>query len=427
MSTIAIGVVLDSLGWYSHRMIQEGIPTVEQAPLDTGNDVVSAVQGAANDISTQLKQVSHVVANQWQDWAKFLLVAAIAVLIVLVIHAVVFAIARRAAVKTKIKGDELVVKLLRGPTRLILVFLAIQFVLPTAGLVKSVRDVLGHGLALLLIAAVTWMVVRIIQSIAQFVAVYYGDSDTVNRKARRINTQLRVLSRIASVVAVIVGVAVALMTFPAIRQLGASILASAGITGLIVGLAAQKVIGNFLAGLQIAFTSPINLGDVCVIENEWGRIEEITTTYVVLRIWDERRLIVPFSKIIGTPFYNWTRTNSEVLGTIYFYTDYRVPIDQVRAEVERVVKASPHWDGRACGLVVTGTSETTVELRALISAADGSKQWDLRCEVREKIIKYLQANHPESLPRTRMVIADERAPKSGAGDSSVVNMPDLRP
>ncbi len=381
-------------------------------PVEAEGDTLAAIEGAIDDLGVQSQKFVDLVSGQWESISRFVIVAAVAVLFVLLVHYGVFAIARRAAMKTKLKGDEIIVRLLRGPSRLIVALLAVYFVLPQAQLGDAALGLVRHGISLLLIAAMTWLVVRIIQSISQFVLAQYESGTLFDTRARRVQTQMRVLSRILSVVAVIVGVAAALMTFDTIKQLGASILASAGITGLIVGLAAQKVIANFLAGLQIAFTGPINIGDVVVIEGEWGRIEEITTTYVVLKIWDERRLIVPFSKIIDSTFYNWSRTSSEVLGTIYIYTDYQVPIDAVRAEAERIVNASDHWDGRSCGLVVTNATERAVELRVVISAADGSKQWDLRCEVREKLIKYLQREHPECLPRTRMIIADERVDKS---------------
>lgn len=377
--------------------------------------VVESIEDAASGITAEAQQLVEAVTSQWVEWTQVLAFAALIVFAVLIVHFVVFAIAARAAKKTKLQGDEIVVRLLRLPSRIILVLLALQFILPSSRFSETATGIIRHGLALLLIAAVTWLVVRIIQSVAQFVLVQYRVEHLFDSRSRRINTQLRVLSRILIFVAVIVGLAVALMTFPAIQHFGASILASAGITGLIVGLAAQKVIANFLAGLQIAFTGPIHLGDVVVIEDEWGRIEEITSTYVVLKIWDERRLIVPFTRIIDKPFYNWSRREPEVLGTIYIYADYSVPIDAVRREAERIVRASDHWDGRSCSMVVTNATERAVELRVCISAADGGKQWNLRCEVREKMIEYLQREYPNSLPRTRMVVANDLPTDGRAG------------
>jgi small-conductance mechanosensitive channel len=202
-----------------------------------------------------------------------------------------------------------------------------------------------------------------------------------------------------------------LMTFPQIRQLGASLLASAGVAGIVLGLAARPTISNFIAGLQIALTQAIRLDDVVIVQGEWGRIEEITTTYVVVRIWDQRRLIVPFSQFIDQPFQNWTRTGAEILGTVFIYADYTVPVQAVREKLEGIVKGCPNWDGRVVGLQVTDARERTVELRALVSAADSSKAWDLRCEVREQLIRYLQESYPESLSRTRVELDQDAKPR----------------
>jgi small-conductance mechanosensitive channel len=201
------------------------------------------------------------------------------------------------------------------------------------------------------------------------------------------------------------------MTFPKVKQLGTAILASAGIIGIVVGMAAQRTIGAFIAGLQIAFTQPIRVDDVVIVENEWGRIEEITLTYVVVRIWDLRRLIVPVTYFIEKPFQNWTRVTADILGTVFLYVDYTVPIDSIREELHRVLKESQLWDGKVCVLQVTNTSERTVELRALMSAADASVAWSLRCEVREKLIDFIKTKYPQALPRLRAELHELKAGK----------------
>jgi small-conductance mechanosensitive channel len=203
------------------------------------------------------------------------------------------------------------------------------------------------------------------------------------------------------VVITVVMFAAGLMMFDQVRSLGASVLASAGVIGIIVGFAAQRTIANLFAGFQLAMTQPIRIDDVVIVENEWGRIEEITLTYVVVRIWDLRRLIVPLSHFIEHPFQNWTRDQSDILGTVFLYTDYKTPVDSLREELRRIVAQSPNWDGKVCGLQVTNASERSLELRALASAADASKAWDLRCEIREKMIYFVQQNYPDSLPRLR--------------------------
>jgi small-conductance mechanosensitive channel len=205
------------------------------------------------------------------------------------------------------------------------------------------------------------------------------------------------------------GLASMLMVFESVRQFGTAIIASAGVAGIIVGFAAQKSIATLLAGFQIAMTQPIRIDDVVIVENEWGRIEEITLTYVVVRIWDLRRLILPITYFIETPFQNWTRQSADILGTVFLHTDYNVPLDKLRSEFKRVLEASPLWDKKVCVLQVTDSNERTLEIRALASARDASAAWDLRCEVREKLVTYLQRNYPESLPRIRAAVEDKAA------------------
>jgi len=195
------------------------------------------------------------------------------------------------------------------------------------------------------------------------------------------------------------------MTFEKVRQLGTAILASAGIIGIILGFATQKTISTVLAGLQIAITQPIRVDDVVIIENEWGRIEEISLTYVVVRVWDLRRLVVPITYFIEKPFQNWTRVSADILGTVFIYADYTLPVQRLREELHSILRASDLWDGRAWGLQVTGTTERAIELRALMSAQDASSAWDLRCNVREKLLEFIQRNYPESLPRLRADLA----------------------
>lgn len=253
----------------------------------------------------------------------------------------------------------------------------------------------------LLVLALTWMVIGLLGGAGGVVLARYRVDVADNLKARRMHTQVTVISRMAMVGVAIVGFALALTTFPAVRQVGLSMLASAGIAGIVIGFAAQPILGNLIAGVQIALTQPIRLDDVVIIEGQWGRIEEITTTYVVVKIWDERRLIVPFSRIIEQPFENWTRSSAAILGTVMLYADYTVPVGEVRAELRRIVEGHALWDGRVCGLQVTDVTEQTVQLRALVSARDASNAWDLRCEVRERLVDYLRREHPASLPRRR--------------------------
>ena len=196
------------------------------------------------------------------------------------------------------------------------------------------------------------------------------------------------------------------MSFDSIKSVGVSVLTSAGLAGIIVGFSAQKALGTLLAGIQIAFTQPIRLDDVVIVEGEWGTIEEITLTYVVIKIWDKRRLVVPTTYFIEKPFQNWTRNNSDILGTVFIYTDYNVPFDKLRDELTRLLNSTNLWDGKANVLQVTDAKENYVEIRALMSASSSPKAWDLRVFVREKLITYIQTNYPESFPKTRVQVKD---------------------
>jgi len=267
---------------------------------------------------------------------------------------------------------------------------------------------LNHLVSLVLIALVAWLLIKAVYVLEDYVAERFQVGVRDNLRARKIHTQLRVLKRIIVLVVGTIALASMLMTFPKVRQLGTTILASAGIIGIVVGLAAQRTIGTLIAGLQIAFTQPIRVDDVVIVESEWGRIEEITLTYVVVRIWDLRRLIVPITYFIERPFQNWTRVTADILGTVYLYVDYTVPIDAIREQLQHILKDSEHWDGKVCVLQVTNTSEHTVELRALMSAADASVAWSLRCEVREKLIDFVKKNYPQALPRLRAELVQMR-------------------
>lgn len=340
-----------------------------------------------------------------------LVVVAITLIVALAGHWVLFLALARIARATRWDTDDDVVARARAPSRLILALVAVQLVRPSLELGAGLQGFLQHAISLVLIAGVSWLVISLVSVLGLGILRRHRIDVADNIEARRIHTQIEVIERVVTALVVIMGVAAMLMTFPQIRQLGASLLASAGIAGIVLGLAARPTISNFIAGLQIALTQPIRLDDVVVVQGEWGRIEEITTTYVVVRIWDQRRLIVPFSQFIEQTFQNWTRTTAEILGTVFIYADYTVPVQAVREKLDEIVRNSQNWDGRVVGLQVTGASEHTVELRALMGAEDSSKAWSLRCEVREQLIRFLQESYPECLPRSRLEIDEPAQPK----------------
>jgi small-conductance mechanosensitive channel len=222
-----------------------------------------------------------------------------------------------------------------------------------------------------------------------------------NLLARKHNTQVRVLLRTADGMLVLLTFGAALMTFEPVRQYGVSLFASAGVAGIIAGLAARPVLSNLIAGVQLAMTQPIRIDDAVIVENEWGTIEEITATYVVVRLWDLRRMIVPLTYFIEKPFQNWTRDSSALIGSIFIYVDYRAPVGVIRDKFSEIVKQSPNWNGQVVNLAVTDAKESTIELRCLASANSAGATFDLRCELREKLIAFLQSEHPEALPRQR--------------------------
>lgn len=268
-------------------------------------------------------------------------------------------------------------------------------------------EVVGSLSTIGIILSVTWFIIVGLKIAKSRMLLKYDVSETDNLRARKIYTQFVILENIIIFVLVILAIGIALMSFDSIRSIGVSVLTSAGIAGIIIGFSAQKAIGTLLAGIQIAFTQPIRLDDVVIVEGEWGRIEEINLTYVVVQIWDKRRLVVPSTYFIENTFQNWTRQSSEILGTVFIYTDYEVPVDKIRAELTRLLENSPLWDQKVNVLQVTNITEQTVELRALMSAKDSGTAWDLRVFIREKLLNFLKDQYPESLPKTRISVNEK--------------------
>jgi small-conductance mechanosensitive channel len=290
----------------------------------------------------------------------------------------------------------------------LLLLLALHLLQPLLPWPQVIQENLQHIYALAIIALCSWLVIKITYVFSDYVVQRFDVTTSDNLNARKVHTQMAVIRRMVVIIVLILAFGTALMTFEGVRSLGKTILASAGVIGIIVGMAAQKTIGTFIAGLQIALTQPIRLDDVVIVENEWGRIEEITLTYVVVRIWDQRRLIVPVTYFMERAFQNWTRTSAELLGTVFLYTDYTIDLDRLRAELQRILNASPHWDKRVCVIQVTNVTEKTMEIRALMSSADASQGWELRCEVREKLLSFIQKEFPDALPHVRAELSQKK-------------------
>jgi small-conductance mechanosensitive channel len=346
------------------------------------------------------RNMGQIIAN-WQAWLWTAAILAGAYLAGLILHRVAFTIGERLARRTPTEVDQVVLKHARPPARLLIPVLAMQAALSSSPLGVEMETPVRHILVVVMIAASAWLVIAGGAAVRELVNAQYRVDVTDNLSARRIRTQLLVLYRVFAVVVGFIALASILMTFPDIRSIGAGLFASAGVAGLVLGIALRPVLENLLAGIQIALTEPIRLDDVVVVEGEWGRIEEISATYIVVRIWDMRRLVVPLSHFIQKPFQNWTRHSTELLGTVFVYADYSVPVEEVRSELRRILESSGMWDGNVCGLVVTNATERVVEMRALMSAANSSVLWDLRCLVRERLIAFLQSRYPDSLPKIR--------------------------
>jgi small-conductance mechanosensitive channel len=298
--------------------------------------------------------------------------------------------------------------------RAIVFFVLLQVILRAAPDTLPGILLVRHIGALCLTAAITWFGVRCVAAVADTVLELNPLHDRNNLEARRIHTHARVMARSIMIIVIVIGSGAALMTLPLLRQVGTSLLASAGVAGIVIGFAAKPVLSNLLAGLQIAMTQPIRLDDVVIVENEWGWIEEITATYVVVRIWDQRRLVMPIQWFIENPFQNWTRSNSEIMGTVLLWVDYRIPVNLIRQEAERICQSAAEWDGRVCQTQVVDAGQQAVQLRILVSAADAGMAWDLRCKLREELIHFIQRDYPEYLPRVRAELSCPIPPSAQA-------------
>jgi len=347
--------------------------------------------------------------ERWEPVGNTVLILLVPVVAALLLHAVLYFVAGRMTRRTQGVADAALVKRTRPPARFTLLLFALHLAAPSLPVSEAALTPIRHVIVLLLIAGLTWFAVRTLSVVDDVILVRYPINVRDNLRARMIHTQTKLLTRTLMVVVALIGISAMLMTFPRIRQLGASVLASAGIAGLIVGFAARPTIGNLIAGVQLALTQPIRIDDVVIVEGEWGWIEQIKSTYVVVRIWDQRRLIVPLQYFIENPFQNWTRQSADILGTVFLHVDYTLPVEPVRSELRRIVESTDLWDGRVCVLQVTEARERTMELRALVSAADSPKAWELRCLVREKLVEFLQREYPGSLPRTRAELTGETA------------------
>lgn len=314
----------------------------------------------------------------------------------------------RFATRTPSTGDDFLLPIMGTAIRLVLPMVAVVFGLQALDVPERLKPFLRDGISLVVIAAVAYILHGLIDALCKLVLSRHPVDVPDNREARTIHTQVMVLRRVILAIIGIFTLASMLMVFDPVRRFGTTILASAGVAGIVVGIAAQRSVATLLAGFQIALTQPFRIDDAVVIADEWGRIEEITLTYVVVRTWDWRRLIVPVTYFIEKPFENWTRTSADLLAPVILSVDYAVPLDRLRAELTQILESSPYWDRRVNRIQVTDSTERTMKIRVLASAPDAATTWELRCEVRERLIAFLQREYPESLPKLRLLQASGR-------------------
>lgn len=329
---------------------------------------------------------------------------AAAILTALVLHKFAFWLAKRLMQHTRREDDDIVLHALQQPVRWLMVLVGLGIVIEPLPLGEALDRYWAIGSRMLLAALIGWMAIAFIGALRQIVELRNDISVADNLRARRRRTRVAILHRIVQFVIGFITLAMMLIAIPGVRAIGVTLMASAGIAGLVLGAAAQPALKNLLAGIQMAFTEPIRLDDVVIVEGEWGRIEEISLTYVVVRLWDDRRLVVPVSWFLEKPFQNWTRETSHLLGTVFFHVDPAADVARIRRKIEETAASNSRWDKRVVVLQVTEHRPEALELRALLSAGNAGDAFDLRCDVREAVMTFLRDEMPEALPRNRHLV-----------------------
>lgn len=374
------------------------------AAAQSGEEVLESEIGAR--LPDVLSRVRFWEMELWQ-WLGLVVALGLAYLAGVVIAGIVLRAGGRVAEHTVTTWDDQLVLLLRGPMRFLVAICVGWMLIEALRLAAPAQELVNKTLTIALIGALAWCATRTVRVVAARVEAHGAEraerAELDELALRGLRTQVVVLRRVASIVVGVIAVSLMLVQFEVVRTVGMSLLASAGVAGIVLGLAAQRSIATLLAGLQLSITQPIRIGDTVIVEGEWGTIEEINLTYVVVKVWDQRRLVVPMNRFLEQPFQNWTKVSPELLGTVYLYADYGLPVDALREELDRILEGNPKWDGRVKGVVVTDATERTIQVRALVSAANAGAQWDLRCEVREKLIAFLRKYEGgRYLPRTRV-------------------------
>jgi len=325
------------------------------------------------------------------------------------VHYVIFRVLRRKEAESQSIGWGLQ-RYLGKPARAVFLLTCLLLILPVVpGLPDKMEDTIRQGLIMAMVASLGWFAIGCIYVLQSIMLRRYDLNAENNIQARRVHTQFQLFRRMLITFVVIIDIGAILWTFndPRIWHYGSGLLASAGIASLVLATAAKSTAANFFAGLQIALTEPLRIDDVVVVQGEWGRVEEINSAYVVIRIWDLRRLVVPLNYFIENSFQNWTRESSDIMGTAFLYVDYSIPVEALRQQLEAIVHPSPLWNKNVCGLQVTNLTDRSMELRCLMSSRNSSENFDLRCLVREKMTEWIQQNYPDAFPTTRFASRPE--------------------
>ncbi|TIX49445.1 mechanosensitive ion channel family protein [Alteraurantiacibacter aquimixticola] len=339
-------------------------------------------------------ELAATLAVDMQELGTALLLAAIGVIVALIAHRIFFGILRRLAHASESQADNVVVSSLARPTKWAMVALGLVLAARETPLLESAWEKVA---GFVMPALIGWIALAIMRALVKSMELKLDLQAADNLYARRRQTRLTIFSRIATFLIIFITIGLMLLSIPGVRDIGVTLMASAGLAALAVGAAAQPALKALIGGLQMALTEPIRLDDVVIVDGEWGRIEEIRTTYVVVKVWDERRLVVPMSKFLDESFQNWTRRSSELLGTVFLHLDPLAEIDPIRAEFERQVTSNPLWDGRVQVVQVTETSASSIEVRLLMSAKDAPTLFDLRCQIREGMLAWMRDNQPDAV------------------------------
>jgi small-conductance mechanosensitive channel len=366
----------------------------------------AAAHAAATSLGNPISRAAHDVSTSLHAFpppliALILVAGAVAAAVILQ-RIILRAIPRR--VRAKHPALDALVDRTRQILLVGLVIVLLGSVVPVLPLAASLRLATLHVLSAAFIFMLGWAAIMAVDVLSEHQVSRHRDNIQADVMARKQATQWQVLRRVSHVLVVLLALAAGLMVFPAVREYGVSLLASAGAAGIVLGFAAQPVLSNLVAGIQIAITQPLRIEDAVVINGQWGWIEEITATYVVVRIWNWERMVVPLAWLLQQPFQNWTRDSSELIGTVHLNVDYTLSIDVLRKKLDEIVRSTPLWSGKVVVLQVVEALPTTIQLRALVSARDSGQAWDLRCYVREKLIEFLQQEYPQALPRQRVEI-----------------------